>query len=233
MVEDLRGDLHGAVAAGNRVAAGNDDASDQEQWVGDYESFRHGRLERVQASAQQWLATITALLGLFSAAVVVGGGSSVSDLSAAERKVVFVVAVVVYSAAFVAVVIGAMATFGGLGLRSPSAEDLESYADAERARSEAAGQVARYYRGLASGTPEQAAVHAELAAEADRQTVLHAHQADLATARRQQRAAPELADVVARAEPSRWQIFWGSDPVGLNNLGASSSAVTTPRNGIR
>ena len=71
------------------AGSGNDDTA---SWVAEYDALAHGRLERVQAAAQQWLTTTTALLGLFSAAIVVGGTNSVSDLSQRGRAFVFVAA---------------------------------------------------------------------------------------------------------------------------------------------
>jgi len=45
----------------------NSNADDSAAWIADYDDLQRARLTRVQSAAQQWLTTITALLGLLSA----------------------------------------------------------------------------------------------------------------------------------------------------------------------
>jgi hypothetical protein len=108
---------------------------DRERWEQDFRDFVHGRMARVQSAAQQWLVTITALLGLFSAAVVVGGGGSgIGKLPGAWPGVVVGLAAVVYGVAFRAVWEGALATFRGLGVRLPNEDETRYAAEAEKLR---------------------------------------------------------------------------------------------------
>lgn len=208
-MEFVSDDLQGAAGAAE-PAAGDDTG----QWDLDYQTFRHGRLERVQDSARQWLGTITALLGLFSAAIVVGGGNSVSDLSSTWRRVVFFAAVLVYALAFYSVGIGAAATFGGLGLRPPNVNDLDSYIERETGKADAAVDVARYYRNAAHrARPEQAAAQLELALAAEQQISLRRHQVLLAQARKKQLESVRERKVLAGVAvvSSWWHTFWGSN----------------------
>ena len=91
--------------------------SESDRWAKDYQDFRHGRMARVQTAAQQWLGTITALLGLFGAATVVAGRTTVAALPPWEQLATFIGAILVYFLAGAAVLEGARATFGGLGLK--------------------------------------------------------------------------------------------------------------------
>jgi hypothetical protein len=105
-----------------------DDQTGNDRWQEDYEDFIHGRMVRVQAAAQQWLVTMTSLLGLFSAVVVVGGGNAIEKVPhGIAQATIVALAAVVYILAFVAVYQGAKATFGGLGLR-PAGSEERAYA---------------------------------------------------------------------------------------------------------
>jgi hypothetical protein len=94
------------------------DQTDATLWRDEFRNFVHGRVTHMQTSAQSWLGVMTTLLGLFSAVVVLSGGTTISQLPVGRlgRGLVFALAVIAFGLAFTAVVIGARATFGGLGL---------------------------------------------------------------------------------------------------------------------
>jgi hypothetical protein len=95
-----------------------EDRADAALWRGEFREFVRGRAARMQTSAQSWLGVMTTLLGLFSAVVVISRGTAISELPVGTgwRAVVFALAVIAYGLVFTAVVMGALATFGGLGL---------------------------------------------------------------------------------------------------------------------
>jgi hypothetical protein len=101
-----------------------------DSWKKDYDDFVHGRMARVQTAAQQWLVTMTALLGLFSTAIIVGGANTIDKVSL-PQPLVIALAAVVYLLALAAEIYGALATFGGLGLH-PVSEDERRYAEIAR-----------------------------------------------------------------------------------------------------
>jgi hypothetical protein len=197
-------EINGAAQAGRAV------------WAGDYDKLVHGRLERVQASAQQWLSTITALLGLFSAAIVVGGATSVGDLSMSARRLVFAAAVTVYTLAFLAVVLGAAATFGGLGTRQARVKELIRYATSESQRADVADATYQQCRQRADREPDRRSEFRILADAACLRARQGRSQAALASARAEQLAAASAG--VSRLErrrlqlSTRWRGFWGSNP---------------------
>lgn len=90
---------------------------DTEDWRREYRQFVHSRVTTTQSQAQSWLGVMSTLLGLFSAVVVISHGTAINDLPVGTvRVLVFGVAVIAYGVAFTAVVFGAQATWGGLGL---------------------------------------------------------------------------------------------------------------------
>jgi hypothetical protein len=95
--------------------------SEAAAWEREFQQFVHGRVALTQTGAQSWLAVMTTLLGLFSAVVVVNGSTAISELPVGPvgRVLVFGFAVLVYGLTFIAVIYGALATFGGLGLGLP------------------------------------------------------------------------------------------------------------------
>jgi len=197
-------EINGAAQAGRAV------------WASDYDKLVHGRLERVQASAQQWLSTITALLGLFSAAIVVGGANSVSDLSTSARRLVFAGAVTVYTVAFLAVVLGAAATFGGLGTRQARVKELTRYATSESQRADVAEATYQQCCQRAVREPDRRSEFRILADAAYIRARERRSEAALAAARAEQLAAASAR--LSRLErwrlrvSARWRGFWGSSP---------------------
>ena len=185
------------------AGSGNDDTA---SWVAEYDALAHGRLERVQGAAQQWLTTTTALLGLFSAAIVVGGTNSVSDLSQRGRASVFVAAFLVYAVAFLALVLGALATFGGLGVRRVDAEELNDYIRAEQDR---AADAEAYLRALPEGL-EPEGVHRELIAVTRQQEALHRRHVALAQARLAHITTAHITSAQSwqKRMAQRWQGIW-------------------------
>jgi hypothetical protein len=108
-------------ASGQDEHAVPEDESDAAEWRREYRQFVHGRVAQTQAQAQSWLGVMSTLLGLFSAVVVIGHGTAINELPVGTggRGLVFVLAVVAYGLAIRAVVYGAQATWGGLGLGPP------------------------------------------------------------------------------------------------------------------
>lgn len=86
-------------------------------WTEEYRAFLRGRVARVQGAAQTWLGIMTTLLGLFSLLVLLNQGQALGDLPVATswRVVLYVIAALAFGTAFAAVVLGARATFGGIG----------------------------------------------------------------------------------------------------------------------
>ena len=118
---------------GSMPAAASIPQEERERWAADYQEFVHTRMARVQAAAAQWLTTMTALLGVFSAVVVVGGSTTIDAVPVGwPRWSVLGLAAAVYALTFAAVYQGAQAGFGGLGVRPPTAEE-QSYERAARA----------------------------------------------------------------------------------------------------
>jgi hypothetical protein len=187
-------------------------AGDSDRWLADYDTFRHTRLERVQGSAQQWLGTITALLGLFSAAIVVSS-STVSGLSDGWRRFVFVSAVVLYSFVLLGVGFGAWATFGGLGLRRLGRKELGRYLKLERAKAAAADEAAAVYRANAGpvGFPRTEA-RLELAAAATEKARVHREHVELADQRWHQQGPDPFW--LRRLLSRLLHVFWPSPPLG-------------------
>jgi hypothetical protein len=103
------------------LPAPEDESADAAAWTRELREFVHGRVGLVHTSAQAWLGVLTTILGLFSAVVVIRGGTAISELPLGTlgRGLVFLSALVVYGLTFWAVVEGALATFGGLGLEAP------------------------------------------------------------------------------------------------------------------
>jgi hypothetical protein len=190
---------------------GNDDQGKSDtlkadaSWNDNYQTFLNSRLERTQGAAQQWLTTITALLGLFSVAIVVGGGKSVSDLSDLQRWLVFLAAVIVYSLAFVSVLQGALATWGGLSRRTADRKDLAKYMTDEKGMAEKADQDADEYKRAEDAVHADAkAAYRELATAKEREAKMHWHQSRLAFA---------VLDARTIDPPSRWRVLRGSAPL--------------------
>jgi hypothetical protein len=182
--------------------------ADAAGWSENYQAFFHDRLGRTQSAAQQWLATITALLGLFSVAIVVGGGKSVSDLPHSQRLGVFVGAVVVYFLAFVSVLMGALATWGGLSGRTADGKELAEYIANEKGMAKKAVKDSKEYRRRAADEADADAKAAavELATAKEQQADMHWHQVRLARA---------VLDAGTIDSPPRWRVLWGSDlPTG-------------------
>ncbi|MBN9099332.1 MAG: hypothetical protein J0I49_14635 [Pseudonocardia sp.] len=124
-------------AAGQGPGAASDAAgarpsvAEAQRWTDDYQDFVHTRMIRVQAAAQQWLVTMTALLGVFSAVTVLGGPTTIDTAPAgAAQWIVLGMAGLVYLLAFAAVYYGALATFGGLGLRPATPQERDYARDA-------------------------------------------------------------------------------------------------------
>jgi hypothetical protein len=105
-------------------------------WTRELQDFTTRRLALVQTAAQSWLAVMTTLLGLVSVVAVLNHGTAISELPIGllGRAAVFAVAVVVYLLAFIAVVYGALATFGGLGLPKPQDAPSPAAAGSRRAQ---------------------------------------------------------------------------------------------------
>ena len=105
--------------------------TEAQRWADDYQDFVHTRMTRVQTAAQQWLVTMTALLGVFSAITVLGGPATIDTTpTGAAQWVVLSLAGLVYLLAFAAVCYRALATFGGLGLRPTTAPERAYAGDA-------------------------------------------------------------------------------------------------------
>lgn len=92
-------------------------AAEAAAWTEEYHAFLRGRVARVQNAAQAWLGIMTTLLSLFSILVLLNQGQALRDLPVATpwRVLLYLVAAIAFGTAFVAVVIGARATFGGIG----------------------------------------------------------------------------------------------------------------------
>jgi hypothetical protein len=187
-------------------------SSDSDRWLADYEKFRHSRLERVQGSAQQWLGTITALLGLFSAAIVISS-SAVSGLSDGWRHFVFVSAVLLYVVVLLGVGFGAWATFGGLGLRRLTDKELVRYIELEEKRSTSAAEAAAFYQASADAVEvANSAAPLELATAAGDKARIHREHVALARERRAQQGPDQ--SWIRRAGPRLLGLFWPTPPPG-------------------
>jgi hypothetical protein len=90
--------------------------SDDGLWDREYGKWRRARLRRVQDSARVWLGVLTTLLGLLGSVVLFKGGSLVTGVTSNGwwQTVLIVLIGIVFSAAVLAVVVGGVATWGGL-----------------------------------------------------------------------------------------------------------------------
>src|SRR5262245_30621939 len=93
-------------------------AAEAQAWTDDYHAFLRGRVASVQRAAQAWLGVMTTLLSLFSILVLLNQGQALGDLPIGTGwlAVLYAVAALAFGLAFVALVLGARATFGGLGM---------------------------------------------------------------------------------------------------------------------
>lgn len=101
--------------------AGNGEAvqsvlSDDDLWDRDYGKWRRVRLRRVQDSARVWLGVLTTLLGLLGSVVLFKGGSLVTGVTSNGwwQTVLILLIGIVFTTAVLAVVVGGVATWGGL-----------------------------------------------------------------------------------------------------------------------
>ena len=103
--------------SGRSTPTGTWGDSDEARWRGDYETFRHTQLARVQASARVWLGVLTTLLGLLGSVVLFKGGALVTGMpSSGPFQVILIVLVgLVFGVTVLAVILGGQATWGGLG----------------------------------------------------------------------------------------------------------------------
>lgn len=101
--------------------------TEDDRWYQDYLRWRRARLRLVQASARVWLSVLTTLLGLLGSVVLFKGGALVTGVTSSGwwQAVLIVLVGSVFAAAVLAVVVGGVATWGGLedippdGLGSP------------------------------------------------------------------------------------------------------------------
>jgi hypothetical protein len=99
--------------------------SDDDLWNQDYGKWRRARLSRVQDSARVWLGVLTTLLGLLGSVVLFKGGSLVTGVTSNGwwQTVLILLVGVVFTTAVLAVVVGGVATWGGLKDISPPDEN--------------------------------------------------------------------------------------------------------------
>lgn len=90
--------------------------SEDDLWDRDYGKWRRARLRRVQDSARVWLGVLTTLLGLLGSVVLFKGGSLVTGVTSNGwwQTILIVLIGVVFATAVLAVVVGGIATWGGL-----------------------------------------------------------------------------------------------------------------------
>jgi hypothetical protein len=95
----------------------HEDDSEAAGWIRESRQLVYGQVTQIESQAQSWVGVISTLLGLFSAVVVIGRGTAINELPVGIvwRGVVFTFAVITYGLAFIAVVYGLWATWGGLG----------------------------------------------------------------------------------------------------------------------
>ncbi len=104
---------------------------DEIGWIGDYQAWRRGRLQRVQDSARVWLGVLTTLLGLLGSVVLFKGGGLVTSVTHNGWFQFFLILLVglVFVSAVLALVAGGAATWGGLGDIAPPDEAAGAAAD--------------------------------------------------------------------------------------------------------
>jgi membrane protein YqaA with SNARE-associated domain len=105
--------------------------SDDYLWDRDYAKWRRACLRRVQDSARVWLGVLTTLHGLLGSVVLFKGGSLVTGVTSNGwwQTVLILLVGIVFATAVLAVVVGGVATWGGLkdippeeGSQPPSSE---------------------------------------------------------------------------------------------------------------
>jgi hypothetical protein len=86
------------------------------RWTSAYEKWQETRLERVQDSARVWLGVLTTLLGLLGSVVLLKGGDLVTSVTANWVFQVLLIGLttLVFAGVVLAVILGGMATWGGL-----------------------------------------------------------------------------------------------------------------------
>jgi hypothetical protein len=118
------GDSWGRMRRGVRLTA------EGRRWNEEYVTWRHARLDRVQASARVWLGVLTTLLTLLGSVVLLKGGSLVTGVTANGwfQLVLIVLVGLVFAFAVLAVIAGGAATWGGLKDIAPTAETNKNVA---------------------------------------------------------------------------------------------------------
>jgi hypothetical protein len=109
--------------AGAPVAQHRMNAED-EGWQSEYEKWQQSRLDRVQTSARSWLGLLTGLLGLLGSVVLLKGGDLVTDVTSnrAFQVTLIVLVALVFAGMVCAVVLGGVATWGGLKVQGHDSE---------------------------------------------------------------------------------------------------------------
>ena len=110
--------------------------SDGDLWDRDYGKWRRARLRRVQDSARVWLGVLTTLLGLLGSVVMFKGGSLVTGVTSNGwwQTVLILLVGIVFATAVLAVVVGGVATWGGLKDIPPAGDPQAPSPDDNRGR---------------------------------------------------------------------------------------------------
>jgi hypothetical protein len=110
--------------------------SDGDLWDRDYGKWRRARLRRVQDSARVWLGVLTTLLGLLGSVVLFKGGSLVTGVTSNRwwQAVLILLIGIVFATAVLAVVVGGVATWGGLKDIPPAGDPQPPSPDSNRGK---------------------------------------------------------------------------------------------------
>jgi hypothetical protein len=105
-----------AVLSATDPAASQQIRQDFQRWSDDYQKSIHTRLERVHSSAGVWLSVLTTIVALLGSLVLLKGGSLVTEVTATGWLQALLVGLVslVFLVAVLALLAGAVATWGGL-----------------------------------------------------------------------------------------------------------------------
>jgi len=104
------------LACGVGMSAESKVTDEDSQWLEDYYTFLHTRLDRVQAAAQVWLGVLTTLVGLASSVVLIKGSTLLTGLTSSQAFLWLSIGLIALGFVFamLAMIGGAAATWGGL-----------------------------------------------------------------------------------------------------------------------